>query len=213
MVSGRDRELSRPASSRTRAAGFNHAFIDCAAVLRATVFRTAYMLRNRTRLKRSNVSFCGARGAGSVREPVATGATPQNDYDAELGPMRWRRCCGARATSDLDDFTDAAIRDPQVLALAQRVRVSRPGARGLSRAASRAASASACATAARVEHHEPINRGSAERPLGEDEVRNKFRRNAVRVLPEEQVEAVIAAVAAVEQAADLLALTTALRLK
>ena len=34
----------RPASGRTRAANFNHAFIDCAAVLRATVLRTAYML-------------------------------------------------------------------------------------------------------------------------------------------------------------------------
>ena len=50
-----------------------------------------------------------------------------------------------------------------------------------------------------LEHHEPINRGSAERPLSDDEVRDKFRRNATRVLPAEQVEAAIAAVAAVDR--------------
>ena len=61
-----------------------------------------------------------------------------------------------------------------------------------------------------LEHHEPINRGCADRPLTENEVRDKFRRNALRVLPHAQAEAAIAAVAGLDQHAMLTPVTSTL---
>jgi len=62
-----------------------------------------------------------------------------------------------------------------------------------------------------LEHAEPFNRGSAERPLSDDDVGAKFRRNAARALPADQVERLAAAVAAVDRAPDVRALAAACR--
>jgi len=62
-----------------------------------------------------------------------------------------------------------------------------------------------------VAHDEPVNRGSFLRPLSDDDVREKFHRNAARALPPAQVEQVAAAVAALDEAPDVGALAAALR--
>lgn len=187
---------------------FNHAFIDCAAALRAAALRAAYRL---TPESIDEIECCiSPREVPVVCEPVATKRAPQNDYDAKFSLPYAVASMLVRGHVDIDDFTPAAISDPQVLALAQRV-VYRddldsdfprhfPGRIRIRLRNGRV-----------IEHHEPINRGSAENPLSEDEVCDKFRSNAARVLPPGQVEAVIAAVAAIEHATDLAALTAALR--
>ena len=108
----------------------------------------------------------------------------------------------ARGHVDIDDFTDAAIRDDAVLALTRRItyredphndyprhfggwiRIHLRDGRSL-------------------EHHEPINRGHADKPLSDDDVRDKFRRNAMRVLSAAQAEQAVRAVAELDDAADL----------
>ncbi|MFI5367327.1 MAG: MmgE/PrpD family protein [Candidatus Binatia bacterium] len=184
---------------------FNHAFIDCAAALRATSMLVPDAIEEIE-------CFISAREVPVVCEPVATKRVPQNEYDAKFSLPYAVASMLVRGHVDVDDFTDAAIHHPQVLALAQRVVYRNdpesdfprrfPGRVRIRLRNGRS-----------VEHHEPVNRGSAERPLSEDEVCDKFRRNALRVLPREQAEAALAAIASVEQAADLSSLTAALRPK
>ena len=62
-----------------------------------------------------------------------------------------------------------------------------------------------------LEHHEPINRGCAERPLAEAEVLAKFWRNAERAIAPEQAQTAIAAVQSLATSRDLTELAAALR--
>src|SRR5262245_54574841 len=115
-----------------------------------------------------------------------------------------------RGHVDLDDFTPEAIADSAVLELAERVAcIPDPDANyphtfpGRMRMALRDGRV--------LERDEPLNRGSAERPLSDDEVGAKFRCNAARALPAEQVEALAAAVHAIDAAPNLRQLAAALR--
>jgi 2-methylcitrate dehydratase PrpD len=103
----------------------------------------------------------------------------------------------ARGHVEVDDFDDASIRDPAILALAAKttghadpaVDYPRffPGRLRITFAGGRV-----------EERAEPINRGSAERPLTDDQVRDKLRRNAARALPPGQVDRLIEAVERIE---------------
>ncbi len=184
---------------------FNHAFIDAAAAL---ALRAASMLAPETIDEIE--CFISPREVPVVCEPIATKRAPQNDYDAKFSLPYAVASMLVRGHVDVDDFTDAAIRDPQVLALAQRVVYRNdPDSDFPRRFGGRLRIKLRDGRV--LEHHEPVNRGSAERPLSGDEVREKFRRNAARVLPQQQVEAAIAAVATIESAPDLSRLTAALR--
>ena len=50
-----------------------------------------------------------------------------------------------------------------------------------------------------VEWREPINRGHPDNPMHTDEVRDKFRDNARRVLPADRLEAICLAIAHLEE--------------
>jgi 2-methylcitrate dehydratase PrpD len=181
---------------------YNHAFIDCAAALRHMHGLVPDAIEQVE-------CFIAPRQMPIVCEPAASKLAPQNDYDAKFSLPYAVASMLVRGHVDIDDFTDSAIRDPVVLALAQHV-VHRddpdsdfprcfPGRLRIRLRNGRV-----------LEHHEPINRGSAERPLSEGEVQAKFRRNASRALAAEQVEAAIAAVAALEHQPSLMELAAAL---
>src|SRR5262249_51474640 len=169
---------------------FNHAFIDCAAALRQQGGVSADEIEEVE-------CFIAAREVPVVCEPAASKRAPQNDYDAKFSLPYTVASMLQRGHVSVDDFTEAAIRDPAVLALAQRVVYREdhgsdfprrfPGWLRIRLRNGRV-----------LEHREPINRGSAERPLAESEVGEKFRRNAARVPPPAQAERVIALVAALE---------------
>jgi hypothetical protein len=63
-----------------------------------------------------------------------------------------------------------------------------------------------------LERDEPLNRGSAERPLSDDDVAAKFRRNAGCTLRAAQVDALATAVDRIDSAPNVRQLTAALRL-
>lgn len=174
---------------------YNHAFADCAASLRA---------EHGVRADDVEAVECmlSAREVPIVCEPEATKRAPQNDYDAKFSLPYAVASILVRGHLDVDDFTDAAIRDPALLALAQRV-VYRddpdsdfparfPGWIRIRLKNGRV-----------LERRERINRGSAENPLNEDDVRAKFRRNATRVIAPAQAEEVIDGIGALERYADL----------
>ncbi|MFQ5666655.1 MAG: MmgE/PrpD family protein, partial [Candidatus Binatia bacterium] len=181
---------------------YNHAFIDCAATLRA-----------RQPIPPAAIDevecFIAAREVPIVCEPESNKRRPQTDYDAKFSLPYAVASMLLRGHVNIEDFTGAAIHDPAVLALAARV-VYRddpesdfprrfPGRLRVRLRDGRV-----------LEHRERINRGSAERPLSEHEVREKFRSNASRVLDPRGVEAVAATVAGLEDRADLVTLATGL---
>jgi 2-methylcitrate dehydratase PrpD len=181
----------------------NHAFIDCAAAL-----QTAHALVPEA--IEEVECFIHPREVPVVCEPAATKRAPQNDYDAKFSLPYAVASQLVRGHVAIDDFTDAAIGDPAVRALMARV-VYREDAGndypryfpGWMRVRLRDGRV--------LEHREPINRGHAERPLTEDAVRTKFLRNAALAIPADAAEAVMAAVASLEQARDLTRLAAPLR--
>jgi len=163
-----------------------HAFIDAAAALRRA---PGVHPDEITAIE----CFIHPREVPVVCEPLASKRLPQTDYDAKFSLPYAVASILVRGHLDVDDFTSAAIRDPAVLALAQRVSYSDdpdsdfpasfPGAVRIHLRNGQV-----------VEHREAINRGSAEKPLTRDEVGAKFRRNATRVMPPAAVEALVGAV-------------------
>jgi 2-methylcitrate dehydratase PrpD len=181
----------------------NHAFIDAAATLAATHGVTADAVD-------TIECFIHPREVPVVCEPQATKQAPQSAYDAKFSLPYAVACQLVRGHVEVGDFDGEAFRDPAVRALAQRVVYREdPGADypryfpGRVRMKLRDGRV--------LEHDEPINRGSPDRPLSTDRVRDKFRSNARRSLTAEAVEQVIEIVASLEAKHDLAALGAALR--
>jgi 2-methylcitrate dehydratase PrpD len=178
---------------------YNHAFADCAAIL-----------RQRHSIRPSDIDhvecLIAPRQVPIVCEPEATKKAPQNDYDAKFSLPYAVASILVRGHLDVDDFTSEAIRDPEVLRLTQRVSYSDDAdsdfpARfpGCVRIRLRSGQV--------VEHREVINRGSAERPLTQDEVSAKFLRNAARVVQPAAATAIAGAVQSLASAPNLSQLT------
>jgi 2-methylcitrate dehydratase PrpD len=180
-----------------------HAFIDCAAGLRTEAGVTPAAIA-------ALQCFIHPREMPIVCEPRAAKLVPQTDYDAKFSLPYTVACMLVRGHVDLDDFTPTAIADRTVLALAQRVECvpdpqadyprTFPGRLRMTLRDGRV-----------LERDEPLNRGSAERPLSDDDVAAKFRRNAACTLPAGQIEALATAVDRLDSAPSVRQLATALR--
>jgi 2-methylcitrate dehydratase PrpD len=181
---------------------FTHAFIDCAAALAKVADLRPVDIEKID-------CYVAERVMPIVCEPVAAKRAPRTEYDAKFSLPYAVACMLVRGHVDVDDFDDEAIRDPAILRLTEitechvdpsadyprtfpgRLRITLTDGRQL-------------------EHHEPINRGSAGRPLSETEVREKFHRNATRVLPAAQAEQLADEVLSLDQAPSIDKLATLL---
>lgn len=174
---------------------YNHAFADCAAVLRS---------RHQLRAEDIDSIECvvPSRQRPIVCEPESSKREPQNDYDAKFSLPYAVASVLVRGHLDLEDFTDAAIRDAQVLALARRV-VYRDDPHSDFPARFPGWVRIRLKDGRQVEQREPVNRGSAENPLSEEEVRAKFRRNAARAIGTARAEEVIGCIVELENHDDL----------
>ena len=170
---------------------FTHAFIDCASRARLS---PGFAVAEIERIE----CFVPAPEVPIVCEPAATKRRPQTEYDAQFSLPYTVACMLVRGHVEVGDFAEGAVRDPAVLRIAERV-VHRaendpsfprrfPGRMRITFGGGRDA-----------EWSEPINRGSAERPLALGEVRDKFRQNARLALAGDRVEQLIAAVDRVER--------------
>lgn len=143
----------------------------------------------------------------TIAEPVADKVRPESGYHAAFsGPYTVAAALtgGGGLGVGHDDFTDAAAADEDRLALAARVRCV-PDARcdeifpqqfpAVLRVLMR--------DGTRHEVRVDANRGGPGNPLSSEELATKFRLNAVRVLPEEAVGAVAAAVLDLTSAGDV----------
>src|SRR5579871_6561698 len=127
----------------------------------------------------------------TIAEPAAEKAAPPNGYTARFsGPFTFATALrgGGGLGVHLDDFTDAAVHDDELLALARRVRcVADPECDAIFPfefpAIARVRTFSGEAVEVRVLH----NRGGPGNPLSDDELRTKFALGAERALGSDRV--------------------------
>ncbi|HEY8467620.1 MAG TPA: MmgE/PrpD family protein [Solirubrobacterales bacterium] len=141
-----------------------------------------------------------AEGARLVLEPLAEKRTPKTPYDAKFSLPYTAAHRIVRGSLGLAAFTEAAIADPDVLALAARVDAEPLGAE--------AAEASRFCGGARLRTTDgrELDRflaappGSPAMPVGPEEVWAKFRANVGLALPEASAEHLAAALAGIDAA-------------
>ena len=141
-------------------------------------------------------------GVSLVLEPAAEKRVPRSEYEGKFSLQYSIASLLVRGHVAVADFTDEAIADPAVLAVAAKVRYETrdyptypqafPGG-----AVVRLADGSAFA------HELDHQKGGPENPLSVDEVREKFRENASLALPTADVERLEAALLALDEHDDL----------
>jgi 2-methylcitrate dehydratase PrpD len=153
-----------------------------------------------------------AAGVSLVLEPAEQKRTPRSEYEGKFSLQYSVASQLVRGHVAVGDFTDEAIADPDVLAVAAKVRYETreyptypqafPGG-----VAVRLADGST------FEADFPHQKGGPENPLSADEVREKYRENAALALPEAAAAALEEAVLALEEQADLAAALAPLQLR
>jgi 2-methylcitrate dehydratase PrpD len=147
-------------------------------------------------------------GVPIVLEPAEQKVAPMTPYDAKFS-LPW--CIAARLVHgrlDVRSFTETAIADPAVLELARRVEHAPWQGEHTSPFAGEAEVITAVGRRA-VRYEQP--RGAPGNPMSHDAIVEKFVVNATRTLDEAAARRLVEAVAAVEDAPDVDAITRELR--
>jgi 2-methylcitrate dehydratase PrpD len=143
-----------------------------------------------------------AAGVDLVLEPAAAKVAPRSAYEAKFSLQYSAAAMIVHGRCGVTTYADGAIRDPEVLKLAERVRyevkdypsypAAFPGGVRIRMTDGRT-----------LEADLPHQRGGPENPMTADEVRAKYRENAALALDDEAVEALEAAILALEERDDL----------
>jgi len=180
-----------------------HAHIDAARVLRG---RPGFRVDEIERIE----ADIHERAVPVVCEPLEAKRAPRTDYEAKFSLPYVVASMLVRGHVGVADFTPAAIADEAVRALAARVEY-RPDASSQYPRYFDGGLRIRFRNGDVWEHREAINRGHPDKPLGRDEVIEKFRRNVARVWQEKEGEALLVAVQALPRAKSLRQLQRALR--
>jgi len=175
-------EVGQVAVKPIPACHFTHACADAAAVL-----------RDRHGLKPADIRAVRAlvprEVIKTVCEPVATKKKPQNSYDAQFSIPYIVATALAKGSFGLADLDDAALADPTVLALAQKVEYEADPASPFPKYYS--GEVIVTTTDGReLRHREQINRGAADRPLSAAEIEKKFIDNMLLAVSQRRAEQV-----------------------
>lgn len=165
---------------------YNHAFADAALRLRREHGVGA------DEVERA-VCLIAAEEAPVVCEPLAAKRAPSTEYGAKFSLPYTVASILVRGRLDVDDFTAVALADGAVMDVARRVEHEVDPEAGYPQRFGGALRLH-LRDGRVLEAREPVNRGSAERPLTAAEVEEKFRRNAGRALSDAGVERVLRAV-------------------
>jgi 2-methylcitrate dehydratase PrpD len=143
-----------------------------------------------------------AAGVDLVLEPTAAKVAPRTAYEAKFSLQYSAAAMVVHGRCGVTTYAEDAIRDPQVLELAGRVRYETkdyptypaafPGGVRITTRDGRT-----------LEADLPYQRGGPENPMTGDEVREKYRENAGLALEAEAVEALEEALLALEEQDDL----------
>jgi 2-methylcitrate dehydratase PrpD len=143
-----------------------------------------------------------AAGVSLVLEPADQKKLPRSDYEGKFSLQYSVASMLVRGHVAVSDFTDDAIADPAVLAVAAKVRYETPEYPSYPQAFPGGARVT-LADGTTLEADFPYQKGGPENPMSADEVREKFRANAALALPAEAVDALERAILAFEQQDDL----------
>ena len=180
---------------------FVHAFADAAIELKRQGVDVAAI--------ESITSLVPAEVVKTVCEPAANKRRPANDYDAKFS-IPYVIAASLRAGKfGLAELEDAALKDPATLALADKVGYRVDPDSGFPKHYSGEVIVR-LKDGREVRHRESINRGSADRPLSNAEVVDKFLQNAAYAVPQEHALRIRDAVLGLDDA-PALALEEALR--
>jgi 2-methylcitrate dehydratase PrpD len=143
-------------------------------------------------------------------EPLADKQRPASSYGAKFSLPYCIAVMLIRGRAGLEEFTDDAIRDASVLALAKKVRYELDPSIDYPRHFSghvqiRLADGSV------LEENQPHPRGGFEDPLPPEEIESKFRANAQLRLPPARAEEIVAAVRRLEELPKITSITELLK--
>src|SRR6266481_2042052 len=139
-------------------------------------------------------------------EPLADKQRPTSSYGAKFSLPYSIAVMLIRGRAGLEEFTDAAIRDPVVLELAKKVRYELDPSIDYPRHFSGHVKIK-LADGKVLEENQPYPRGGFELPLPPEEIEAKFRANARLALPEGQLDLIVESVKRLEQLPSITALT------
>ena len=180
---------------------FVHAFADAAIELKRQGVDVGAI--------ESITSLVPAEVVKTVCEPAANKRRPANDYDAKFS-IPYVIAASLRAGKfGLAELEDAALNDPATLSLADKVGYRVDPDSGFPKHYSGEVIVH-LKDGREVRHRESINRGSADRPLSNAEVVDKFLQNAAYAVPQERALRIRDAVLGLDEA-PALALEEALR--
>lgn len=136
----------------------------------------------------------------TVCVPEANKLHPANSYDAQFSVQWLTACALVNGRFGLAELRDDRINDPAVMALTQKVTFADFADSPFPKAYS--GGITVTLDDGRVlRHREPVNRGAADRPLGNDEIVAKFRANAATAFNRDVVARMEAAMLGLESAA------------
>jgi 2-methylcitrate dehydratase PrpD len=139
-------------------------------------------------------------------EPLADKQQPTSSYGAKFSLPYSIAVVLIRGKAGLEEFTDKAIRDAEVLDLAKKIRYELDPTIDYPRHFSGHVKLKLKDGTVR-EENQPHPRGGFEEPLPADEVADKFRVNARLALPEERIQHIIDAVRQIEKLPSITTLT------
>ena len=175
-------EVDQVAVKPIPACHFTHACADAAAVIREQHGITPADIRSVRALVPQEV-------VKTVCEPVATKKNPQNSYDAQFSIPYTVATALSKGRFSLDDLEDAALRDEQVLALAQKVDYAIDPDSPFPKYYSGEVIVTTH-DGRELRHREEINRGAADRPISNEEIERKFMENMALVVAPGRAEQV-----------------------
>ena len=134
----------------------------------------------------------------TVCEPVANKRRPANEYDAKFSIPYVVATSLVRGRFGLAELEESALRDAQVLALAERVDYEVDPASGFPQHYSGEVVVR-LHDGRELRHREQVNRGAADRPIGNDDVEAKFFSNALLAVSRTRAERIRDAVLALDE--------------
>jgi 2-methylcitrate dehydratase PrpD len=153
-----------------------------------------------------------AAGVSLVLEPVEAKKAPRSDYEGKFSLQYSVASMLVRGHVSVSDFSDEAIADPAVLAVAGKVRYETPEYPTYPQAFPGGVRVT-LANGSTLERDFPHQKGGPENPMSDDEVREKFHANALLAMPADEVDALETAILAFEQQDDLTAALAPLTVK
>ncbi|MEX0804122.1 MAG: MmgE/PrpD family protein [Candidatus Binatia bacterium] len=188
---GKDWETPRLAFKSYPCGSISHPYMDCALKLR----------QKHSPVPEKIVEVVCRTAQGPVHrlwEPLAAKQRPESSYGAKFSLPYSIAIMLIRGRAGLEEFTDEAIQDPSVLALAKKVRYELDPTIDYPRHFSGHVRIR-LDNGAVLEENQPHPRGGLEDPLPPQEIEAKFRANASLRLSAAQADQIVAAVTRLEE--------------